>query len=420
MNIKQILKTILPDDTIVKMKNILNDKNNKNMLEKQKHIKTYEEGRYPKGINLIGDIKAETGLGQSMRIIAHIIKERGIPFTIIQVDSPGSLMHSETEYDDYISEEAKFDCNLIHINPNIWAENYLRFPMELLNYRYNIAYWLWELEEFPEEWCPCIQTVDEIWVPSEFIGNSIRKRTDKLVKTVPYVIRTAPDFKMDRKYFQLPEEKFLFLMMYDFKSISERKNPKGVIEAYKIFYDKYKKKVRQIAVETHFKEPGLVIKVNHIKGGKEFTMLKEELKDIPNVYYLTGNMSRTEVDSLIATADLLVSLHRSEGFGLPLAEAMQMGTPVIATNWSATTEFMDEESACLVDYKLITLEKNIGPYKKGNRWADADLEQAAIWMEKLYWDKDFYLRIKENAEKAIERYLSIAKMKQVWGDKKEK
>ncbi len=394
MGIKRILKTVLPDDIIVKMKKVWNWQNNWKMLDKSKKTQRFQKGKYPAGINLIGDIKAETGLGQSMRIIAAMIEHSGIPFVIKQVNAPGGLEHNDCTWAGKIGDGLLYGINLIHINPNTWAERYNSFRKEELDYRYNIAYWLWELEEFPDEWVPCIATVDEIWTPSEFISRSIRQKTDKTVRTIPYAITIEHTPHLGRDYFHLPEDKFFCLIMYDFKSMSERKNPEAAVRAF-------------IQAFKPTEGVGLIIKINHLKNRKELEKLKSKVESYPDVYYITDNLSRQEVESLIAVSDVMISLHRSEGFGLPLAEAMYLGTPVVATNWSANTEFMGRGNACLVDYQLVKLPKAIGPYKKGSIWAAADEEQAAGYMRKLYYDSAYYASIKENGRRRIEEQLPI-------------
>ena len=147
-----------------------------------------------------------------------------------------------------------------------------------------------------------------------------------------------------------------------------------------------------------------------MKKKTELDRLRAKLSGYPDIYFITDNLSRREVESLIADADVLVSLHRAEGFGLPLAEAMYLGTAVIATNWSSTTEFMDVDSACLVDYELVSLIKDIGPYRKGNRWADADVGHAAEYMRELFLDKEFYKRKVAGGEKYIKECLDLEKM----------
>ena len=398
MSVKQMVKKILPDKIIIILKEFLTALNNRRMIHKKQRISAFDKDKYPYGVNLIGDIRAETGLGQSMRIIARMLEQCGIPFVIIQIDSPGKLEQNNHEWDGKITDKAKYGINLIHINPSIWMQMYIELDEDILNYRYNIAYWLWELEEFPDKWLPCIETVNEIWTPSHFISNSIAKKTKKMVSTVPYDIEMKQDSFYNRDYFALPEEKFFFLVMYDLLSVSERKNPQGVIKAFKE------------AFSVNEKEVGLLIKVNH-SGNHELEILKNDLHGYDNIYIIDRNLSRKEIESLIKDSDVLVSLHRCEGFGLPMAEAMYLGTPVIATNWSANTEFMDQNSACLVDYKLVEVQKDIGPYKKGSFWADADISQASRYMRKLAYDRKFYREIQENGQNMIRSEHGIKSMK---------
>lgn len=403
----QTIKNMLSDDIKLKIKKVLAVGQNRRMLQWKKQTEPYCKGQYPIGINLIGDISAETGLGQSMRILASSMEKGDIPFCVKQVNTHGQLVHNDNAWEGKAERGIKYAVNLIHIIPGTWAEDYCRLEKGILDKRYNIAYWLWELEEFPDHWLPCIQTVDEIWTPSEFISNSIRKKTKKPVITVPYAIdmenrgekakeaekETDMQGYFNRKYFALPDGMFLFLVMYDFISVSERKNPKAAIEAY----------IRAFPKEE--RDAGLVIKVNHVEERK-LVQLKERLREYKNIYFITENMSRKEVDSLMNAVDVLVSLHRSEGFGLPVAESMALGKPVISTNWSATAEFMDESCACPVDYQLVRIRKTVGPYEKGNCWAEADVEHAAHYMRRLWEDKGYAHRTGASAKAYIGKHLT--------------
>ena len=261
--------------------------------------------------------------------------------------------------------------------------------------RYNIAFWLWELEEFPNEWVPYINLLDEIWTPSEFISTALRKKTEKPVYTIPYCVTAEADTETyGRTYFQLPEDRFLFLMMYDAQSIQERKNPMGVIQAF------------QKAFSPERTDVGLVIKVNSADSGT-LKKIRQAAGAYDNIYLILDNLEKIQVNSLIACVDVFVSLHRAEGFGLVLAEAMLNHVPVIATNWSANTEFMDEESACMVDYKLVTLERDIYPYRRGNRWAEPNLREAASYMARLAEDRSYYEDKSERAYRSIKQELSM-------------
>lgn len=357
-------------------------------------ILPYERGHYNNGVNLIGNIKAETGLGQSCRLVASALAETGVPMSVFQYTQLGTQKTGDTSWDGKISSELPYDINLIHINPHELGITYLQMDRSVWDYRYHIAYWLWELEEFPDEWTPCFCCLDEIWAPSEFICRAIRRKTDLPVRCMPYHVEASIGKESTRADFGLPEDRFLFLMMYDHSSVMERKNPLGVLHAFQQAFPKENDKV------------GLVIKINNATKEDE-EQIRAILDGYTNVYLIKETLNRDEVNSLTKCVDVVVSLHRAEGFGLVLAEAMLLGTPTIATNWSSNTEFMNEEVACMVDYKLVTLEKDMPPFHAGSRWADPDIGQAAKYMVRLFEDKEFYRNIAEKAKAHAEETLGM-------------
>ncbi len=349
------------------------------------NVLPYQAGRYKRGVNLIGNIKAETGLGQSCRLVASALEHTKVPLSVYQYAQLGTQKTGDTSWDEKIRNRLPYDINLIHINPHELGITYLQMDKSTWDYRYNIAYWLWELEEFPDEWTPCFHCLDEIWAPSEFICGAIRKKTDLPVKCMPYHVNAPIHRKYSRTDFRLPEDKFLFLMIYDHSSGMERKNPLGVLKAFKRAFKKENENV------------GLVIKINNPTKEDE-TRIAAFLEGYINVYLIKETLNRDQINSLTKCADVVVSLHRAEGFGLVLAEAMLLGTPAIATNWSSNTEFMNDQVACMVDYKMTVIEKDMPPFKAGNRWADPDVLQAAGYMRKLYEDREFYQELSEKAK----------------------
>lgn len=389
--LKPVLVKIIPQEYLSRAKKAYMNRNTTKL--KDAKIAPYKPGRYAEGINLIGSIQAASGLGQSSRLVAVELEASGMPYSIKEHHISEQLSMTEHEFDAKFSDELPYDINLLHINAHEFTVSYMQLGKQVWDYRYNIAFWLWELEEFPAEWIDCISIVDEIWTPAEFVSNSIRKVTDKPVHTIPYHVTAPTDDKYDRAYFGLPEDKFLFLMMYDNGSMMERKNPLGTLEAFKRAFGKENDEV------------GLVIKISG-NAKEDMEKIREFFDGYTNIYFMTEMLTKIEVNSLLRDVDVFVSLHRAEGFGLGMAEAMLNGTPCIATNWSANTEFMDEKSACMVDYQLIELTEDIGPFKAGNRWADADVAQAAEYMKRLYADKAFYDIIKNNALSHINEVLS--------------
>jgi len=185
-------------------------------------------------------------------------------------------------------------------------------------------------------------------------------------------------------------------MSYDGLSNSDRKNPEASIAAYRE------------AFPTELPDTGLIIKATHA-GEAEMAHLRELMSGYENVYILTDSFSKEEFNSLIKCADAHISLHRSEGFGLVMAEAMFLGTPTVATNWSANAEFMSEDACCMVPVNIIEIEKETPPYHKGNHWADPDVYVAADFIRRLHDDKEFYEYKKNAAAKLIRENMSPEK-----------
>lgn len=391
---KSVLIRILPITFLRSIKRLVIENSYKRM--DKLHIESYDKTIYPLGINLIGNIRAEIGLGQSCRLIANTIESSKYDFTIINYVQLSALHMNDYTWDYRMSETAKYNLNIIHINPYELGLAYLQLDKSIWDYRYNIAFWLWELEEFPDEWTECIPYLNEIWTPSEFASQSIRAKTDKPVITIPYWVTAPTDDSCTRKYFMLPEDKFLYLIMYDSSSTIERKNPLGAIKAYLMAFEEEKEDV------------GLVIKINNNQKN-DIIAIKELTTGYSNVYIITDILEKQQVNSLIECVDVFISLHRAEGFGLVLAEAMLLGTPTIATNWSSNTEFMTDETACLVDYKLIRIEKDCGIYKAGYRWADPNLLSASQYIIMLHDNEEIYNKIAINAKKHISDCLGMNK-----------
>lgn len=388
---KPILLKVFPKEILWKAKKKWLNKNIKKL--KRVNIIPYNKSIFPEGVNLIGNIKGSSGLGQSARLVAAELETTQYPLDIVQHSISDKLNISDTTYDEKLVQKGRYGINIFHINMHEFSTAYTQLGRKVWDEHYNIGFWLWELEEFPDEWVPCINLLDEIWTPAEFVSESIRKKTDKPVVTIPYYVTAPTRAEYNRAYFKLPEEQFLFMMLFDSESMIERKNPMAVIEAYKKAFEKSE-------------DVGLVIKMNGYNEA-DVKYIHSLLEGYEHVYIIAESFSKVEVNSLIRAVDVIVSLHRAEGFGLVLAEAMLNETPCIATNWSANTEFMNEDVACMVDYDIVTLDKEIGPYAAGSYWAEAKIGHAAEHMRRLYEDENYYNDKKIKSKKYIEEKLDL-------------
>lgn len=392
---KPLLLQILPVSWLRRIKNRMVHRNFKKL--DQMNWQPFDKKAYPKGVNLIGNIRAETGLGQSCRLVANELAHCRFPMTVFNYQQSGNFRQSDQSFETVITKECFYGINLIHINPHELGIALMQLEQKLWDKHYNIGFWLWELEEFPDEWLPCIRRMDEIWTPSEFISRAIRKKTKKPVVTIPYAIEAQMSEQWNRKNFGLPEKQFLFLMIYDNNSIPERKNPQGVIRAFQQAFPKNSKEENKA---------GLVIKMNSANG-QQLREIEQLAKGYKTIYLITELMPKEKVNSLIACVDAVISLHRAEGFGLVLAEAMFLEKPVIATNWSANTEFMNDNVACMIDFSLTKLNKTMGPFQKGQRWAEPDLCQAASMMKKLVLNPDYCSQLAADAKLYIQEKLGM-------------
>lgn len=378
---KKFLKRIIPQKTRIQIKTWVGCRLTEKIAARRDLPK-----ECPWGVNLYGDISAASGLAEAARGTQRGTERAGVALCVKDMAEESGLR-----------DVAPYKVNLIHTNPNLMSELLFKIPKEQWMGRYNIGFWMWEQEELPEEWSGFFPLFDEVWTASEFCASAIRKSCKLPVTLIPHIVEPVCDTACDRAALGLPEDVFLFLTMFDNDSISERKNPWGAIKAF------------QLAFEGKNEKVGLVVKARNLDD-KTREELLERLRGCPNVWLLEGDYPKKTINSLIRMSDVYVSLHRSEGFGLVMAEAMYLGTPVIATNWSANTEFMDQETACMVDAEMVELEKDILPYRKGSRWADPDLDQAAKYMRRLYTDEAYRDELAGRAKANIRQLLSTERV----------
>lgn len=348
----------------------------------------------PMGINEYGMLRADNGLAQGAKLYARALISSGIPYTLINMDFLEFLPQVDRRLDQYISRKGKYAVNLIHINADQIEKACYDFPHRLFDDHYNIGVWLWELEKIPDSWIEKMDYFDEIWTPSCFVSNAVRKATDKPVVTIPYGIET-PTENIGRKEFGFRESEFLVLAMYDSNSYVTRKNPNGAVDAF------------LKAFGNGEKDAALVLKVSN-GYPEELEALKKRLESSGIRYYLiTERLSKPRLNALIACCDVFISMHRSEGFGLVIAEAMSLRVPVVATGWSSNVEFMPAECTCRVGYRMVPVGDAYQYKEETQMWADPDTDEAAEYLKMLKADPGKANKMAEEAQKYIQQEYSI-------------
>ena len=248
---------------------------------------------------------------------------------------------------------------------------------ELFEERYNIGAWAWELPRFPEKWYDRFAYYDEIWVATTFIANALAPISPVPVVRIPPVLipGTLGDRDSGRRRLSVPSEEFVYLFVFDFHSHMERKNPLALIDAF----------TRAFGPSEPVR---LVIKCVNADSDREgFAAMSARARGYPIDFHARYWPSQ-DLRDLMAACDAYVSLHRSEGTGLTITDAMALGKPVIATSWSGNMDFMNVSNSFPVRYELVELQKNVGPYRAGEIWADPSVEHAAELMRRVFEDRE--------------------------------
>jgi glycosyltransferase involved in cell wall biosynthesis len=331
----------------------------------------------PEGVNLVAYIRAEMGLGVAARGMASALTAAEIPFNVINLETGNYSRHNDHSWSHKEVHRSDYDVTIVCVNPDNSFNLRTHVPLNVLGERYVIGYWFWELPEMPDEWMQEFEFTDEVWAATNFVKDAVASKSPAPVVRIPPVVQLGQGKNLSRAELGLPENRFVFLAMFDAASVLQRKNPLGVLRAFK----------KAFAADNT--EVALVLKFNNPDPHEPvFQAVLAETATHENVLLLDKPMDKDEVTSLIKASDCFVSLHRSEGFGLGPAEAMSLGKPAIITNWSGNTDYMTADNCMPIDYELIRLGQDYGPYKAHQHWAEPNLDQAAHWMKRIAGDPE--------------------------------
>src|SRR5262249_720036 len=342
----------------------------------------------PFGVNLAGYFGSEKGVGEAGRAAARALETASIPYVLNNITDSGSA-NIDSALSSF-TDDNPYSINLIHVNADQVPIFASARGDEYFRGRYNIGCWFWELSQFPDEWYSTFQPFDEIWAASSFIQDSLARVSPLPVVRIPLALPPEPqiDRNLSRSYFGLPFDVFIFLFTFDFASVLERKNPLGLIKAFKMAFGDRDDMI-------------LLLKVAH---SESYPAELDHLRDAcstNNIRILDRLLTRRAMNALFSISDCFVSLHRSEGFGIPIAEAMLLEKPVIVTAYSANMDFTTPANSFLVKYKLIEIDRDYGPYRKGWVWADPDLDHAAELMRYAYEHRDLCIETGRRAKEEI-------------------
>ena len=346
------------------------------------------------GVDVVGFFTAEHGVGEAARVLVSTMKSVDVAVSTINYTDTQSRMGHEYSTDDV----SRYKVALVSMNAEQLTHSPHRLGGNFYTNRYVIGQWFWELEQAPQWYTPAWPMVNEMWAPTRFIEQMLRNSAPSNVKIsyVPLpVTRPAIDASISRAHFGV-DDRFMFLFAFDFMSVMKRKNPVGLIEAF----------IQAFPVGSGVQ---LVIKaINGDKRPEERAQLMAAAAQHSDITVMDTYLTRIETSSLMNLADCYVSLHRSEGLGLTLSEAMSHGKPVIATNYSGNIDFMDETNSYLVSWDRASVGENAEGYAADATWAEPNIDEASQLMRFVFENQAEALQKGQKAQADILNHFSEA------------
>jgi glycosyltransferase involved in cell wall biosynthesis/SAM-dependent methyltransferase len=321
------------------------------------------------GVNVAGYLNSERGVGEAARQLVAALRGGGVEVAEIDApDKPSKIAGAlgRLGFDDY-----PYDFNLLCVNADMLPVTAKGLGPRFFEDRHTAGLWFWEVSHFPEQWRLAFDHVDEVWVASEHVAEALRALSSTPVHTIRMPIVPAQPAEATRAELGMPDD-FCFLFVFDYRSVFRRKNPLGLVEAFRRAFEPGA-------------GPSLVIK--SICGDEfpaERRALAEAVADRPEIHLVEETIPREQKDAMIASCDCYVSLHRSEGLGLTMGEAMYFGKPVIATAYSGNLDFMTEANSYLAPHAMSEIGPDAGPYPPDKEWAEPDLDRAAELMREVF------------------------------------
>ena len=351
-----------------------------------------------RGIAFHGLLTAPIGLGESARRGVDVIRRAGIPVSTHIAEVKEVTMRVPFPPDD--PEAPVYDTNIFHLNPGVMLARVAKAASD----RRRIAVFHWELPVVPPRWVSHFDLIDEFWAPSRFIAEILTTATTRPIRLVPHPAIVVPiERSAARAALGLPQSRRIILTAFDFRSSSARKNPDGLLRAFRD------------AFAGDGDAPLLLIKYHREKPGIDDEQIAR-IRSAPNVHVMDRSVSQDEVRLIYAASDAFVSLHRSEGLGLNILDMMALGRPCIATGYSGNLDFMSPDNSILIPWTMRRVAAADYPLGAGQWWAEPDHDAAVAALRWLGTASDSALAalgeraaLDTSRDFSIERVAAIAR-----------
>jgi len=329
------------------------------------HVVPPPDGIPALGVNVAGYFRSEVGVGEAARRVVDALDAAAVPLLPVTGghQPPSRRGHDATAV---ALEAATFPLNLVCVNADGLPAFLREAGTAFRAGRVTVGLWWWELPDFPDDYRDAFAHVDEVWVGTRYVQEALAAVSPVPVVRVPLPVVAPVPAARTREELGLPEG-FLVLFVLDHNSVMERKNPLGLIEAF----------TRAFPAGGDGGEALVIKTINAERHPEAHARLVAAAQAHPGVHVIDGYLDAPERDALLAACDVYASLHRAEGFGLTVAEAMALGRPVVATDWSGTSDLTTPDTAWLVPHELVPVGPGNEPYAADNVWAEPDLDAAA-------------------------------------------
>ncbi|UTX46907.1 glycosyltransferase [Chryseobacterium sp. MA9] len=350
------------------------------------------------GINVFGFINGEFGIAEATRLNCKAMQSAGIPLNLMNYDVRTNHDNNDQTFTRF-SDKADHPINLVQVSASVseMSNFFEYFDYSFFERKYNILYMAWESETIPEDYLLNINLFDEVWTPSEYCKKCIEKYIASPVKVIPHPIDINLKLTEDTDALNFYKEDFFnFLFIFDYNSSIQRKNVLNLIKVFRDTFDG--------------KENNAFLTIKTSKSDK-FSLEKQQIKDAigdsVKIKIVEKIFDKNALNYVISNCDSYISLHRSEGFGLTMAEAMYFGKPVIATGYSGNLQFMNAENSFLVNAEKVSYGSDDLNYDSNTIWSEPSLEEASEYLEKIYHGGADVKEKSDNARETITRDFSL-------------
>jgi len=349
-------------------------------------------------VTVAGLLRSTTGIGEGARLCLAALE--ALDFKPASIDFSERLDLADMPGADGVAlspQRSSGGSMIVHINAPYLPLALLAMGRAATRRQRMIGYWSWELPTIPDSWRAGFPFVHEVWVPSRFTADAVSAQVNVPVHIVPHPMLPLPPKQSDwRAKLGIPADELVVATMFHMGSSFARKNPLGAIEAF----------CRALGSDER---AHLVIKMNDGSVAPDLrAQLLQAIGGRPNIHLIEQKLTEPEMSDLLRAADILLSLHRTEGFGLPLARAMQCGKLVIATGWSGNLEFMNRDNSMLIDYSLVPAQDSQKTYNFHDMdWADPSIEHAVVCLRQAAEQNELRRALGNRAAEDIVRQFGL-------------